>query len=848
MKKFLFLILVVCFTTISYSQKKSFDPRGLKVTWETVENNYKGTGETYSKLTLTNISKEVFPASGWTLYFNAANPRSLNETGASINVELINGDFFKATPAKTFKGLGVGKSEVIPLLSRNLIKRTDFPRGFYIVFNSRPSEAVPVIYEALTAVDYSKQQQTIAEKDYQQNDEIEDIPLSLLPAIFPTPSSTKKTKDIFNINKSTKIITDPLFSDEAAYLSEEMDKLFDFKPLMGTTEKQNVIILQKLSLPSKEAYKLQVTSNEIIIGASGSEGLFYGIQSLKNLFPPAIWLAKQDAITIPGILVSDVPRFPHRAFMMDIARNFQSKKEILKVIDMISLYKLNVLHLHLNDDEGWRIEIPGLPELTDVGSKRGHTLTEQENLIPSYGSGPTVNTNSGSGFLSREDYLEILKYATVRHVEVIPEFETPGHARAAIKSMDARYQKLIKSGDQAGAEKYLLRDLKDLSVYRSIQGWNDNVINPALPSVYNFIEKLTDEMVSVYKDANAPLHTIHFGGDEVPAGVWEKSPAVATLLKNDASVKSVDEVWNYYFKNVNRILKARNLYLSGWEEIGLKKEMVNSQKQMVLDTRFSAENFHANVWNNLTPNEDLAYKLANAGYKVILTNVTNLYIDLSYNRNYEEPGQYWGGYVDMDKLFRFIPFDFYKSQKEDERGVPFKADHFANKERLTEQGKLNIIGLQAPLWSEVITTEGQLEYLMLPKLLGLAERSWAPNPDWATQTDTKKAYQSYQYAWSEFVNVVSKKELPRLDNYAGGFRYRIPTPGLIMEEGKVAANVQLPGFEIRYTTDGTEPGKNSRLYAEPIADAKNLSFRVFNSAGRGGRTVKFFVGDKESIK
>lgn len=848
MKKFLSLILLVCFTTISYSQKKTFDPKGLKVTWETVENNYKGTGETYSKLTLTNIGKEVFPATGWTLYFNAANPRSLNETGASINVELINGDFFKATPVKTFKGLGAGKSEVIPILSRNLIKRTDFPRGFYIVFNSRPSEAVPVIYEALTAVDYSKQQQTIAEKDYQQNDEIEDIPLSLLPAIFPTPSSTKKTKDIFNLNKATKIITDPLFSNEAAYLSEEMEKLFDFKPLMGTTEKQNVIILQKLSLPSKEAYKLQVTSNEIIIGASGSEGLFYGIQSLKNLFPPAIWLAKQDAITIPGILVSDLPRFPHRAFMMDIARNFQSKKEILKVIDMISLYKLNVLHLHLNDDEGWRIEIPGLPELTDVGSKRGHTLTEQENLIPSYGSGPTVNTNSGSGFLSREDYLEILKYATVRHVEVIPEFETPGHARAAIKAMDARYQKLLKAGDQMGAEKYLLRDVKDLSVYRSIQGWNDNVINPALPSVYNFIEKLTDEMLSVYKEANAPLHTIHFGGDEVPTGVWEKSPAVATLLKNDASVKSVDEVWNYYFKNVNRILKARNLFLSGWEEIGLKKELVNGQKQMVLDIRFAAENFHTNVWNNLTPNEDLAYKLANAGYKVILTNVTNLYIDLSYNRNYEEPGQYWGGYVDMDKLFRLIPFDFYKSQKEDERGVPFKADHFANKERLTEQGKLNIIGLQAPLWSEVITSEGQLEYLMLPKLLGLAERSWAPNPEWAIQTDPKKAYQSYQYAWSEFVNVVAKKELPRLDNYAGGFRYRIPTPGLIMEEGKVAANVQLPGFEIRYTTDGTEPGKNSRLYAEPIADAKNLSFRVFNSAGRGGRTVKFSAGDKESIK
>ena len=825
----LFLSIQVC----NAQKKSSFDAKGLKVTWETVENNYKGTKETYSKLIFTNISKEVFPSSGWTLYFNGPDLKNLNEGPASIQVELVNGDFFKATPSKTFKGLGAGKSETLALLSRNLIKRTDFPRGFYIVFNNRPNDAIPVIHEALTSVDYSRDQQLIAEKDFKENDAIEDIPLNLLPPIFPSPSSVKKTKDIFNLTKLTKVIVDPLFSTEATYLSEEFEKLFNFKPVQGTTEKQNVIILQKLSLPSKEAYKLQVTSNEIIIGASGREGLFYGIQSLKNLFPSSVWSTKQDAVSIPGILVSDAPRFPHRAFMMDIARNFQGKKEILKIIDMISFYKLNVLHLHLNDDEGWRIEIPGLPELTEVGSKRGHTTSERENLVPSYGSGPTVNSNSGSGFLTRADYLEILKYATQRHVEVIPEFETPGHARAAIKSMNARYDKLLKAGDKVGAEQYLLRDLADASVYRSIQGWNDNVINPALPSVYKFIEKLTDEMLAVYKEAGAPLNTIHFGGDEVPAGVWEKSPAVANLLKSDASVTSVDELWNYYFKNVNRILKARNLYLSGWEEIGLKKALVNGQKQMVLDTRFAGENFHANVWNNLSPNEDLAYKLANAGYKVILTNVTNLYIDLSYNKNFEEPGQYWGGYVDIDKPFRFNPY---------------KLEQPANKEALTEKGKLNIVGLQAPLWSEIITTEGQLEYLMLPKLLGLAERSWAPTPDWANITDAKKAASSYQYAWSEFVNVIAKKELPRLDYYAGGFRYRIPTPGLLLDEGKVQANVQFPGFEIRYTTDGTEPGKNSKLYVEPIPDLKNLSFKVFNATGRGGKTIKFISTEKEGLK
>ncbi len=820
MKKLLLSLFLLLVFNCSYAQRKRlFDSKGLKITWEVLENNYKGTGETYSKLTLTNFGNETLPGTGWVIYFNASNTRGFAEDNAALKVEQINGDFYKATPGKSFKGLAHGKSEMVQLLSRNLLKRTDLPRGFYIVFNSKPSDPKALIYESISAVDYKDQQKALAEQTFADNSIIEDIPINLLPSIFPTPVSTKKTKDIFSLGKPTKIITDPIFNKEATYLADEVEKIFDFRPIMGTTEKQNVIILQKLSLSSKQAYKLQITSNEIIIGASGNEGIFYGIQSLKNLIPPAAWSVKQESASIPGMIVSDAPRFSHRAFMMDLARNFQSKMEILKVIDMISLYKLNVLHLHLNDDEGWRIEIPGLPELTDVGSKRGHTLTEKDNLIPSFGSGPIVDASSGSGYLSRSDYIEILKYAAVRYVDVIPEFETPGHARAAIKSMDSRYDKLLKAGDEIGARKYLLRDMDDQSVYRSVQGWNDNVINPALPSVYNFMEKLTDEMLSMYKEADAPLATIHFGGDEVPNGVWEKSPAVLALLKADTSVKSVDEIWHYYFKKLHGLLKSKNLYLSGWEEIGLKKVIINGQKQMVLDTRFANENFHADVWNNLAPNEDLAYKLANAGYKVVLTNVTNMYVDLAYNKSFDEPGQYWGGYVDMNKLFGFIPF-----------GI---------KNALTEQGKLNIVGLQAPLWSEVINTESQLEYLMLPKLFGLAERSWAPNPEWATEKDAKKAISSYNYAWSEFVNVIAKKELPRLDYYGGGFSYRIPSPGLVFADNKVSANLQLPGFEIRYTTDGSVPTKNSKLYIEPITDIKNLSFRTFNKSGRGSKAVKF---------
>src|SRR5690606_10681944 len=179
--------------------------------------------------------------------------------------------------------------------------------------------------------------------------------------------------------------------------------------------------------------------------------IFYGIQSLKLLFPPNSWAVKTNSISVPTVEIKDEPRFGHRAFMLDISRNFQKKSQILKVIDLLSLYKINVLHMHFNDDEGWRIEIPGLPELTEVGSKRGHTITEKNHLIPSYECRPNVINQSVSCLLTKADYIEILKYATKRHIHVIPEFETPGHARAAIKSMNVRYDKFMHQGNKEEA-------------------------------------------------------------------------------------------------------------------------------------------------------------------------------------------------------------------------------------------------------------------------------------------------------------------------------------------------------------------------------------------------------------
>jgi hexosaminidase len=341
----------------------------------------------------------------------------------------------------------------------------------------------------------------------------------------------------------------------------------------------------------------------------------------------------------------------------------------------------------------------------------------------------------------------------------------------------------------------------------------------------------------MYKDAGADLETIHFGGDEVPAGVWTQSEAAKAVLSSHPELQGTDDLWAYYFAKVNALLKARKLYLTGWEEIALHKAMVDGTKKMVVNPAFTAENFHADVWNNTEGNEDLAYKLANAGYKVTLTNVSNLYFDLAANKGFEEPGQYWGGYVDVDKPFYFVPYDYYKTSKEDSRGEPVDQKIFKDKVRLTAVGKSNIIGLQAPLWSETIHTPERLEYMLLPKLLALAERAWAKDPEWATTTDTAAASGLYKQSWSEFINVLGKKELPRLDHFAGGFKYRIPAPGVTIADGQISANVLYPGLTIRYTTNGAPVTQSSTLYKGPFVAKGTIKLAAFNSAGRSGTTV-----------
>ncbi len=631
----------------------------------------------------------------------------------------------------------------------------------------------------------------------------------------------------------------PELSAEAAFAAEYLRPHFP-KPAAKAAAAAAGLRLETGTVEgqgSPEAYELVVDpAAGIRIVGNSAAGVFYGLQSLRSLLPVT---ASGKGLSLPALRVVDAPRFGYRGFFLDVARNFQPKAEVLRVLDLVARCKLNVFHFHLTEDEGWRVEIPSLPELTAVGARRGHTLDSSRSLPPHWGSGPEVDRPYGSGFYTRKDYAEILRYAAARHIEVVPEIEMPGHARAAIKSMEARYRALLAKGDAEGAARYRLADPEDHSVYTSAQGYHDNVMNPALPSTYTFIERVVEELVALHREAGVPLRNIHVGGDEVPGGVWEGSPAAAAFLKENG-LGSVDDLWYVFYGRVEEILKRHGLPLSGWEEIGLRKTRLDGRPRMIPNPDFAARGWRAYVWNNTVGGgaEDLPYRMANAGYRVVLCPVSNVYFDLAWNQNPEETGLDWGGYVDLRKPFEFIPFDYYRNTRLDGRGRPVDRAIFVGKDRLTDYGRSKIVGLQGNLWSETLNAPGKLDYKLVPKIFGLAERAWAPEPDWAREKDEARSDALFGEAWSRFVNVVGKRELPRLDRESPAWAYRIPKPGLSAADGQVRCSLEIPGFVLRYTTDGSEPTAKSPEVRGGIPAAREVRVAAFDTNGRKGHTAR----------
>ena len=595
-------------------------------------------------------------------------------------------------------------------------------------------------------------------------------------------------------------------------------------------------------IDGSEAFQLVATPEDgIVIGGSDEAGVFYGIQSLLSVLPVNAWAHPSSSLEMEMVYIEDRPAFSYRGMHLDIARNFIEAADIKKLIKVMAYYKMNKLHLHLTDDEGWRLEIPSLPELTQVGAHRGHTLSQRDHLIPAYGSGPdpAPEGNHGSGYLSRETFIDLLRFATAHHIEVIPEINFPGHARAAIYAMETRYDRLKREGKQEEAEHYRLIDPEDVSVYNSAQNFNDNVVCVCTEGPYRLFETVVDALMGMYEEAGLALKILHTGGDEVPAGVWKGSPICQSFLEEHPEIGGFENLQAYFGGRLFEILEQRDLVMAGWEEIVMKK---NEEGKWIPNPDFVGSDMLPYVWNSIYENLDLGNRLANAGFPVILCNVTNFYMDLAYSHHPAERGLYWGGFVNTRSSFDFIPYDVFKSTLADKWGNPYDPEKdFKGMERLKEEAHGRIIGLQAELWSETVKGGTMAEYYYLPKLVGFAERAWTGQASWGAIADRDKRVAAMNRDWNRFANIVGQREMPRLDYLFGGFNYRIPPPGAVIRNGLLYANVDFPGLTLRYTTDGSEPDANSPVYSEPVDVTGNVMVRAFDTRGRGGRVS---VADK----
>lgn len=592
------------------------------------------------------------------------------------------------------------------------------------------------------------------------------------------------------------------FAGEAKLLKEKLTGLYGLEVVGNASVK---IVLEEL-LDRKEAvndeyYTINIGDNLIKISAATPHGIFNGTQTLLSMLK-----GKQTPYLLEAVSIRDYPDLAYRGQMIDIARNFTAPENLKKLVDIFASYKLNVLHFHFCDDEAWRLEIPGLEELTAVGSRRGHTTDESQCLYPCYDGGYDPDAKTvGNGYYSREEFIDLLKYAAERHVRIVPEIESPGHARAAIVSMKARYNKYFET-DPGKATEYMLSEPEDTSRYVSVQYYTDNVMNVALPSTYRFMEKVIQELNAMYQEAGLSLYTVHLGGDEVPRGVWMGSPKCQELMKEKGMTKA-HGLSEYFITQMADVMQKNGLKFSGWQEVALGHTEEAHQQ-----LRGQAAGVYC--WNTVPGSDEVVYQTANNGYPVILCNVGNFYMDMAYNGHPDERGLDWGGYVDESVSFSMLPFSIYRSLRVDMAGNPIDLGNAEKgKTALTEIGKKHIMGVQGQLFAETIRSFDGVEYLLFPKILGLTERGWNAHPVWENLSGVREQ-QAFNQALALYYEKISKSEMPYWAK--NGINFRLPQPGLLVKDGNLYANVAIDGAEVRYTTDGSEPTAQSTLWKEPV--------------------------------
>lgn len=573
-------LLIVPILLCSVLNAKDSAQAPFKVDWQLTDAD---NAQKYTRveLTLTNLSGDTIYGRDWCILYSLMSLHPTHQDSVQLQEEIVQGTLHRLSPTAFFEPLPPGQSRVFPLTYYRV----------YIVHDSWRPEMF-----AYLSLSGENAAEPVA------------LPFTLQPLPEDCPQAWQFTR---YMGKNDSI---PYASGENLYryyqaIGDTLTQGLHLLPMpksirykKGTCSLLRACIKTKHdgSLPN-EGYRIRLNNKKVNIHYADSAGLFYANQTLQQLI-------HTGQTVVPNAIIEDAPEYHYRGFLLDIARNFLPKEQILSILQTMCELKLNRMQLHFTDDEAWRIEIPSFPQLTQFGSKREYSGTKEDpfaettGLYPQFGDAIDNHNAPGSGYLTREDFIDILRFAKERYIDIIPEVDMPGHMRAAKMAL-----------------RPLLSDsAMDARSYMSAQEFTDCVIDVTSPFALSFVQQVVEDIQSMYREADCELSIFNIGGDEVPKGALTK------------------EEHTTFTDSVVSMLHRHHLRSAGWEEF---THYCPASRQPLCV-----------YWHH---RPSFLMQLIDSGYPIIIARNDRLYMDFAYANHEHEDGS--TRVCDEFRIFNWYP-------------------------------------------------------------------------------------------------------------------------------------------------------------------------------------------------